>query len=286
MGQPAVGSEPIVPGRGVGPELGSRRNLGSRQVRARPWRGGSGRCPRRLCWWHWGPPGVSVWPGLQPGGRAARGQGPRRSGSRALRNLPRPLRTLTCLSPRPRQWTPPGASRTSTGKSACCLRAPSGPLHTGRWGSCGRRGTGPPSAIRKAGAACAQRPGGRSGAPRGAAFSCPHLCPEDTNKLVIVFCLLKFHSDCVQAVPSGSLISSWTSSDTSKDEMKMAVGSPGPGMHQPCLGSERRPNVPTSQGLTGLRPSGGARLLGARPVLALLFPLLRSEMQVCSRSIL
>ena len=66
----------------------------------------------------------------------------------------------------------------------------------------------------------------------------------------------------------------------------MAVGSPGPGMHQPCLGSERRPNVPTSQGLTGLRPSGGARLLGARPVLALLFPLLRSEMQVCSRSIL
>ncbi|XP_036714332.1 thymidylate kinase isoform X6 [Balaenoptera musculus] len=65
----------------------------------------------------------------------------------------------------PRQWTPPGASRTSTGKSACCLRAPCGPLHTGRWGSCGRRGTGPPSAIRKAGAACAQRPGGEAGLP-------------------------------------------------------------------------------------------------------------------------
>ncbi|XP_059962933.1 thymidylate kinase isoform X1 [Mesoplodon densirostris] len=65
----------------------------------------------------------------------------------------------------PWKSTPPGALRTSTRKSACCLRVPSRPLHTGRWGSCGHRGTGPPSAIRKAGAACAQRPGGEAGLP-------------------------------------------------------------------------------------------------------------------------
>ncbi|XP_029081856.1 thymidylate kinase isoform X6 [Monodon monoceros] len=66
-----------------------------------------------------------------------------------------------------RQSTPPGASRMSTGKSACCLRVPSGPLHTGRWGSCGPRGTGPPSAARQE--TRVQFPGGRSGTPQGVA---------------------------------------------------------------------------------------------------------------------
>ncbi|XP_022423945.1 thymidylate kinase isoform X9 [Delphinapterus leucas] len=66
-----------------------------------------------------------------------------------------------------RQSTPPGASRMSTGKSVCCLRVPSGPLHTGRWGSCGPRGTGPPSAARQE--TRVQFPGGRSGTPQGVA---------------------------------------------------------------------------------------------------------------------
>lgn len=55
----------------------------------------------------------------------------------------------------------------STRKSACCLRVPSGPLHTGRWGSCGPRGTGPPSAARQE--PRVQFPGGRSGTPQGVA---------------------------------------------------------------------------------------------------------------------
>ncbi|XP_073663092.1 thymidylate kinase isoform X3 [Tursiops truncatus] len=183
VGQPAIGTKPIVPGRGVGPKLGSRQNL------------------------------------------------------------------------RYRQSTPPGASRTSTGKSACCLRVLSGPLHTGRWGSCGPRGTGPLSAARQEPRVHSVRGGGGGAAPKRdppgsglrGSLSCPHLCPEDTNKLVIVFRLLEFHNDCVQAVPSGSLTSSWTSSDTSKDEMKTVVGSPGPSRHQPCLGSERRPDQSVSE---------------------------------------
>ncbi|XP_044801359.2 thymidylate kinase isoform X1 [Bubalus bubalis] len=44
----------------------------------------------------------------------------------------------------PGRWsTPPEASRTSTGRSARCLRTPSRLPHTGPWGSCGRRRLAP-----------------------------------------------------------------------------------------------------------------------------------------------
>ncbi|XP_049568382.1 thymidylate kinase isoform X5 [Orcinus orca] len=192
---------------------------------------------------------------LQLAEAAARGE----FGRERYESSPFQQRALQCFqqllgdSSLPWKSTPPGASRTSTGKSACCLRVLSGPLHTGRWGSCGPRGTGPPSAARQEPRVHSVR-GGGGGAKRDppgsglrGSLSCPHLCPEDTNKLVIVFRLLEFHNDCVQAVPSGSLTSSWTSSDTSKDEMKTVVGSPGPSRHQPCLGSERRPDRSVSE---------------------------------------
>nr|XP_033715272.1 thymidylate kinase isoform X4 [Tursiops truncatus] len=194
---------------------------------------------------------------LQLAEAAARGE----FGRERYESSPFQQRALQCFqqllgdSSLPWKSTPPGASRTSTGKSACCLRVLSGPLHTGRWGSCGPRGTGPLSAARQEPRVHSVRGGGGGAAPKRdppgsglrGSLSCPHLCPEDTNKLVIVFRLLEFHNDCVQAVPSGSLTSSWTSSDTSKDEMKTVVGSPGPSRHQPCLGSERRPDQSVSE---------------------------------------
>ncbi|XP_033279360.2 thymidylate kinase isoform X1 [Orcinus orca] len=200
-------------------------------------------------------PDLVVFLQLQLAEAAARGE----FGRERYESSPFQQRALQCFqqllgdSSLPWKSTPPGASRTSTGKSACCLRVLSGPLHTGRWGSCGPRGTGPPSAARQEPRVHSVR-GGGGGAKRDppgsglrGSLSCPHLCPEDTNKLVIVFRLLEFHNDCVQAVPSGSLTSSWTSSDTSKDEMKTVVGSPGPSRHQPCLGSERRPDRSVSE---------------------------------------
>ncbi|XP_026971837.1 thymidylate kinase isoform X6 [Sagmatias obliquidens] len=188
---------------------------------------------------------------LQLAEAAARGE----FGRERYESSPFQQRALQCFqqllgdSSLPWKSTPPGASRTSTGKSACCLRVLSGPLHTGRWGSCGPRGTGPPSAARQEPRVHSVRGAKRDppGSGLRGSLSCPHLCPEDTNKLVIVFRLLEFHNDCVQAVPSGSLTSSWTSSDTSKDEMKTVVGSPGPSRHQPCLGSERRPDQSVSE---------------------------------------
>nr|XP_033715270.1 thymidylate kinase isoform X2 [Tursiops truncatus] len=202
-------------------------------------------------------PDLVVFLQLQLAEAAARGE----FGRERYESSPFQQRALQCFqqllgdSSLPWKSTPPGASRTSTGKSACCLRVLSGPLHTGRWGSCGPRGTGPLSAARQEPRVHSVRGGGGGAAPKRdppgsglrGSLSCPHLCPEDTNKLVIVFRLLEFHNDCVQAVPSGSLTSSWTSSDTSKDEMKTVVGSPGPSRHQPCLGSERRPDQSVSE---------------------------------------
>lgn len=58
--------------------------------------------------------------------------------------LARALRTLTPCVSCPHRWsTPPEASRTSTERSARCLRMPSGLPHTGPWGSCGRRRLAP-----------------------------------------------------------------------------------------------------------------------------------------------
>lgn len=58
--------------------------------------------------------------------------------------LARALRTLTPCVSYPHRWsTPPEASRTSTERSARCLRMPSGLPHTGPWGSCGRRRLAP-----------------------------------------------------------------------------------------------------------------------------------------------
>ncbi|XP_026971805.1 thymidylate kinase isoform X2 [Sagmatias obliquidens] len=196
-------------------------------------------------------PDLVVFLQLQLAEAAARGE----FGRERYESSPFQQRALQCFqqllgdSSLPWKSTPPGASRTSTGKSACCLRVLSGPLHTGRWGSCGPRGTGPPSAARQEPRVHSVRGAKRDppGSGLRGSLSCPHLCPEDTNKLVIVFRLLEFHNDCVQAVPSGSLTSSWTSSDTSKDEMKTVVGSPGPSRHQPCLGSERRPDQSVSE---------------------------------------
>ncbi|XP_029081857.1 thymidylate kinase isoform X7 [Monodon monoceros] len=106
---------------------------------------------------------------LQLAEAAARGE----FGRERYESSPFQQRALQCFqqllgdSSLPWKSTPPGASRMSTGKSACCLRVPSGPLHTGRWGSCGPRGTGPPSAARQE--TRVQFPGGRSGTPQGVA---------------------------------------------------------------------------------------------------------------------
>ncbi|XP_024614607.1 thymidylate kinase isoform X5 [Neophocaena asiaeorientalis asiaeorientalis] len=106
---------------------------------------------------------------LQLAEAAARGE----FGRERYESSPFQQRALQCFqqllgdSSLPWKSTPPGASRMSTRKSACCLRVPSGPLHTGRWGSCGPRGTGPPSAARQE--PRVQFPGGRSGTPQGVA---------------------------------------------------------------------------------------------------------------------
>ncbi|XP_022423947.1 thymidylate kinase isoform X11 [Delphinapterus leucas] len=106
---------------------------------------------------------------LQLAEAAARGE----FGRERYESSPFQQRALQCFqqllgdSSLPWKSTPPGASRMSTGKSVCCLRVPSGPLHTGRWGSCGPRGTGPPSAARQE--TRVQFPGGRSGTPQGVA---------------------------------------------------------------------------------------------------------------------
>ncbi|XP_059871421.1 thymidylate kinase isoform X4 [Delphinus delphis] len=110
---------------------------------------------------------------LQPAEAAARGE----FGRERYESSPFQQRALQCFqqllgdSSLPWKSTPPGASRTSTGKSACCLRVLSGPLHTGRWGSCGPRGTGPPSAARQEPRVHSVRGGGggRSGTPQGVA---------------------------------------------------------------------------------------------------------------------
>ncbi|XP_029081851.1 thymidylate kinase isoform X1 [Monodon monoceros] len=114
-------------------------------------------------------PDLVVFLQLQLAEAAARGE----FGRERYESSPFQQRALQCFqqllgdSSLPWKSTPPGASRMSTGKSACCLRVPSGPLHTGRWGSCGPRGTGPPSAARQE--TRVQFPGGRSGTPQGVA---------------------------------------------------------------------------------------------------------------------
>ncbi|XP_022423937.1 thymidylate kinase isoform X2 [Delphinapterus leucas] len=114
-------------------------------------------------------PDLVVFLQLQLAEAAARGE----FGRERYESSPFQQRALQCFqqllgdSSLPWKSTPPGASRMSTGKSVCCLRVPSGPLHTGRWGSCGPRGTGPPSAARQE--TRVQFPGGRSGTPQGVA---------------------------------------------------------------------------------------------------------------------